>query len=260
MRSMAKRRIVKIDEEKCNGCALCVSACAEAAIEVVNGKARLVSDVYCDGLGACLGTCPQGAITIEEREADVFDERAAAHRLRRPSECACPSAALRDLGAERPAACPSATGRRGGPADSGPALRSWPIQLALAPPQAPFLKHADLVLAADCTAFARPAVLAEEAAGRPVLIACPKLDDTEAYVRKLAQILTLAHPRSVTLIHMTVPCCHGLAHVLRQAMVQAEATIPVREVTIGIEGQVAGVEQWSLAQARRAAPGRQPCR
>ena len=254
---MAVRQIVKIDEEKCTGCGQCVDACAEAAIEIVDGKARLVGEVHCDGLGACLGICPEDAITIEEREAEPFDEHAVAERVRGQGHASdgCPSAAVRDLGREAGVeACPSAVPRQPAGDSPGQSLRNWPIQLALVPAQAPFLSGADLVLAADCTAFARPAILAELASGRPVLIACPKLDDAPAYVSKIADILTEASPRSLTIVHMVVPCCHGLAHVVRQALDRAKVSLPVSEVTVGIEGHVEAMQNWPSRPEAAARP------
>jgi ferredoxin len=253
---MAQRKIVKIDESRCDGCGLCVNACTEAAIEIVGGKARLAGEVFCDGLGACLDVCPHDAISIEEREADAFDARAVERRKHalHPQASGCPSAAVRDLRPRAERACPSAAVREAAAAAGG-ALANWPIQLALIPPHAPFLREADLVLAADCTAFARPSVLSELAAGRPVLIACPKLDDSAAYVEKVADILAEARPRSVTIIHMTVPCCHGLNHVVRQAMEHAGEAPPVSEVTVGIDGRTEAVSHWP---ARPALAGRRP--
>lgn len=241
---MAVRKIVKIDEDKCNGCGLCVDACAEAAIEIVDGKAKLVGDLYCDGLGACLGKCPEDAIIIEEREADAFDLHAAHERMKRvggpPS--GCPSAAVVDLGRKPASACPSAALRQASDGDG--ALRNWPIQLALVPAHAPFLQGADIVLAADCTAFARPDVVRELAPGSPVIIACPKLDDAAAYVDKLSDVLNQARPSSVTIVHMSVPCCHGLAGIVKQALAGSGADTSVREVTVGIEGDIVAQEEW----------------
>ncbi|MBI4025749.1 MAG: 4Fe-4S binding protein [Verrucomicrobia bacterium] len=262
-----KRKIVKFDENKCTGCGECVDACAEAAIEIVNGKARMAGEVYCDGLGACLGRCPEDAIAIEEREAEAFDERAVTWRLRRlsqPEPAGCPSAAIHDHGAgPASAGCPSAVSRDMATPNDAPSrlsagpdlveyrLRNWPIQLALVQPDAPFLRGADLVLAADCTAFARPTMLTELTAGRPLLIACPKLDDSEPYLSKLTDMFAEAHLRSLTIVHMTVPCCHGLSHIVRQAMGAAGADVPVTEVTIGIEGNIETTKNWP-AQARTA--------
>jgi len=203
---MTKRKIVEIDEAKCNGCGLCVVSCAEGAIQVVGGKARLVSDVYCDGLGACLGECPQGAITIAERNAAPFDEAAARRhvaQLRQPKPaeaCAgsCPGSRVQDL---RLSVLPAASGATGcSSASAGPqaeglpvtpngsaaarsALGNWPVQLHLVPPNAPFLHGADLLLVADCVPFALADFHERYLQGRPVVIACPKLDNVQPYVR-----------------------------------------------------------------------------
>jgi len=255
---MARRKIVTIDEDKCTGCGQCVHACAEAAIEIVDGKAKLIGEVYCDGIGACLGSCPEDAITIEEREADAFDEKAVAERIRKLNAPAggCPSVALKDLGHGQHAACPSAAVSE--PKGSGDfSLRSWPIQLTLVPPAAPFLQGADIVLVADCTAFARPSLLSEMASGKPVLIACPKLDDASAYVEKLTELFQEARPRTLTIVHMSVPCCHGLTHIARQALDRSEAEVPVTEVTVGVEGEIAATETWAAkTSSEKASAGR----
>lgn len=257
---MSKRKIVQIDETKCNGCGLCVPSCAEGAIQIIGGKARLVSDVYCDGLGACLGKCPEGAITIIEREAADFDE-AAAHRhmaqLRQtrqadpPGPGTCPSARLEVFRLE-PAPPPASAhsgspdgGDRSGaasPAGASPAAASalghWPIQLHLVPPSAPFLQGADLLLAADCVAFALADFHERYLRGRPVAIACPKLDQTQPYVEKLAAMFTRASLRSLTVVHMEVPCCTGLLRIAQAARRAAGVDVPLREVVISTRGTV----------------------
>ena len=249
-----KRKIVQIDEQKCNGCGLCVPSCAEGAIRIVDGKARLVADVYCDGLGACLGECPQGAITVVQREAEAFDEEKAREhvaRQQRPQgehhgHAGCPGMAVRDL---RLNVVPMASGRQlpqaaGRPAmfsadgdGEGSPLGNWPIQLCLVPPGAPFLRDADLVLVADCAAFAMKdfhGLLG----GRPLLIGCPKLDDGELYVGKLTQILRVAQVRRLTVVHMEVPCCTGLVRIAQAARREAQNDVPLEEVTISVRGEV----------------------
>jgi Pyruvate/2-oxoacid:ferredoxin oxidoreductase delta subunit len=242
---MPTRDIVEIDEQKCDGCGQCVTACAEGAIRIVNGKARLVSDVYCDGLGACLGHCPQGAIRIIKRQAAAFDEEAVRrHTAPREAVAAghhhgCPGAAVRSLmGGQLPQARPPFPARQA-PAD-GQGLMNWPIQLRLVPPEAPFLKDADVVLAADCAAFAMPGFHQEVLKGRPLLIACPKLDDAQAYVEKLARIFLVAEPRSLTVVRMEVPCCMGLMRIAQAARAMAGSPTPVEEIVVGIEGQRIG--------------------
>lgn len=212
-----KRPIIEIDEQKCNGCGQCVLDCAEGALAVINGKARLISDVYCDGLGACLN-CPQGALTLTHREAPAFDEDAAlAAKARRearsgPTEATggCPGGAARVL---RPLT---------GTAVADPGLRAelstWPIQLRLAPPQAPFLAGAHLLLAAQCAGFALPRLHQDWLAGRVPLIACPKLDDNKVLLEKLTAILRVARAAELTVLRMSVPCCGGLERLARQAL------------------------------------------
>jgi len=260
---MAVRKVIRIDEEKCDGCGQCVPGCAEGAIAIVDGKARLVSEVYCDGLGACLGHCPQGAIRIEEREAPAFDEaKVHAHLARlkgvtpmpaspRPAAAPsrgghqCPGSMLRTFSALRPGVAagttsgttPGATTETVPPIPSE--LTNWPVQLALVPPFAPYLQGADLLLAADCVPFA----FAEFhrtflRGGKPVLIACPKLDDVRPYVEKLAQIFQGAAPKSLTILRMEVPCCGGLLRVAEQARTLAGSDVAIREVVVGVQGDL----------------------
>jgi Pyruvate/2-oxoacid:ferredoxin oxidoreductase delta subunit len=235
---MAHRPIIEIDQAKCDGCGKCVTACAEGAIQLVDGKARLVSEVYCDGLGACLGECPRDAIRIIEREAAAFDAAAVAAHLQpapaQPAPCpghACPGS--RSLSLARPAAKLAPLGQ---PAPSH--LTNWPVQLTLVNPQAPWLHQADLLLVADCVPFAFAGFHAQLLRGRPVIIGCPKLDDAPAYVEKLAAILRTAAPRSLTVVHMEVPCCRGLARIAQLALLQAASPLTPRLVIIGIDGRV----------------------
>lgn len=245
---MATRKVIQIDEEKCDGCGECVTGCAEGAIAVVNGKARLVSDVYCDGLGACLGHCPQGAISILEREAEDFDEAKVKVRLaglgRTPSAHTplpvvdaaphqCPGSAMRSFG--RPAAVPAAEAPAGAVTSE---LANWPIQLHLVPPTAPFLQGADILLVADCVPFACPDFHQRFLQGRPVVIACPKLDQMDAYAEKLPRMLTAARPKSLTVIHMQVPCCSGLTRLAQYAAQTAGESLPITDITIGLQGEV----------------------
>ena len=232
------RRIVKIDEDKCDGCGQCVPSCAEGAIQIVDGKAKLVSDIYCDGLGACLGECPNDAITVEEREAPAFDEAAAQEHGRRQQDeealpCGCPGSASRTIEREQaPAAQPAA------PAQSG--LSHWPVQLKLVPFNAPYFQEADLLLVADCVPFALADFHARFLQGNPIVIGCPKLDDANFYVEKLADILRESSVKSLTVVHMEVPCCHGLTRIAAAAIDASGAAIPVNDVTISISGEVLG--------------------
>jgi len=253
------RKMVKIDEEKCNGCGLCVPSCAEGAIQIIDGKARLIADNLCDGLGACLGDCPLDAITVEEREADEFDEAAVEDHLKQISRepqphhheptappGGCPSAAVKSFAA--PAAsggCPSArTMDFSEPKDeasdavgSRPSrLAQWPIQLHLLPPTAPFFQNADVVLAADCAPFAYADFQEDLLKGKALAIACPKLDNTEPYVDKLVAMITQSNIKSLTVVHMEVPCCNGLIFMARQAIEKSGRDIPFETVCIGIHG------------------------
>ena len=233
------RKIVKIDEEKCNGCGNCIISCAEGALKIIDGKAKLVSDKYCDGLGNCL-ECPQGAISIEEREAEDFNEAAVEEHLQAKEvaekmPCDCPSAGVRQF--ERPAG--AATPAVATPQPSVKTrLGHWPVQLTLVPPTAPFLKGADLVLAADCVPFAYAGFhqdfLGENTA---LLVACPKLDDFQAHQQKLNEILTQSGIKSLTVLHMEVPCCSGLVHMARQAILASGNVLPFRDITISIRGE-----------------------
>jgi NAD-dependent dihydropyrimidine dehydrogenase PreA subunit len=239
--SIMKRKIVHIDEERCDGCGECVPSCAEGAILLSGGKARLAADALCDGLGACLGECPRGAITVVEREAEAFDEAEVARRTGHgvPPQAtaqvaACPAPPRRGLSVVSAPAGPAA---RGG---SGP-LGNWPVQLRLVPEGAPFLAGAELLVAADCVPLAYPAFHAELLAGRKVVVGCPKLDALPAYAEKLAHVLARPDgPVSVTVARMEVPCCAGITAAVRHAVEHAAASagreVPVREVVIGVDG------------------------
>lgn len=232
-----KRKIVNIDEEKCNGCGLCIIACAEGALKIIDGKAKLVSDKYCDGLGACLGECPQGAIKIDEREAEEFDEVAVEHHLseQRKAEanlpCGCPSTTVTDLGKHE-----AKGAAHGHAARQESTLGHWPVQLRLVPPNAPFLQGADLLLAADCVPFAYPNFHADFLKDHAVLVACPKLDDFDAHQEKLTQILRQAGLNSLTVLHMEVPCCSGLVYMAKEAIKASGKNVPLSDITIGVQG------------------------
>lgn len=232
---MEKREIVKIDEDLCDGCGLCVPSCAEGALQIIDGKARLVSEVYCDGLGACLGECPQGAISIEEREAEEFDEQAAEKHLfeqeakkEQPDlPCGCPGSALRTFEcAEGPVEVALA------PVKSE--LTHWPVQLMLVPAGAPFLKGADILISADCVPFTVPDFHSRYLKGRALLVGCPKLDNLDFYREKLKQIFAAAQPRRITVLRMEVPCCGGIVHAAVEARDAVAAHLPVEVHTLGI--------------------------
>ncbi len=261
-----KRNIIHIDEDKCNGCGLCVNACHEGALQMIDGKARLITDAYCDGLGACLPECPTGAITIEEREADAFDEEAVkarmesmkhagaasaatpaghaattAHPAGMPDKlaCGCPGTHARTI--ERKAAfSPKAVSA---PAAATPAsapesqLRQWPVQIKLVPVKAPYLSNAHLLVAADCTAFAYANIHNDFMKNRITLIGCPKLDEGD-YADKLAAILENNEIRSVTVLRMEVPCCGGIANAVKTALIRSGKMIPWQVVTVSTDGAV----------------------
>ena len=219
------RDLIVIDEAKCDGCGQCVTACAEGALAIIDGKARLVSEVYCDGLGACLGHCPQGAITVVQREAVAFDQAAVDVHLAKQAKPsihlhdhghACPGAQMRALGprAAGAPATPCAPAARG-PRESQ--LGHWPIQLSLLNPAAPFLHGADLLLTAHCVPVAMTDFHQRWVGGRGIMLACPKLDDLARHTAKLTAILAQSNPASLTVLKMEVPCCGGLAFAAKQA-------------------------------------------
>jgi NAD-dependent dihydropyrimidine dehydrogenase PreA subunit len=261
------RKIVRIDEEKCDGCGECIPACAEGAISLVGGKARLSADVLCDGLGACLGECPRGAITVIEREAAPFDEKAVATHLlsmgtkvssrHGPDPRPAPAPALRprlsivsDAGplpsgggcpGSRPMVLPRAEPGPAARAGAAPSrLGQWPVQLHLVPVAAPYFRGADLLVAADCVPFAYPGFHEELLAGRALVVGCPKLDDLAAYVEKLGRIVAENDLRSVTVVRMEVPCCGGIASAARRAVEASGRSIPFRDVVVGVGGAIRG--------------------
>lgn len=242
-----KRKIIEIDESLCDGCGDCVTACAEGAIQVVNGKAKVVNEVFCDGLGACIGDCPTGALKLIEREAEPFDEEAVKEHLAtfreqpdlpdfRALAGGCPSSQLQQF--SEPASCqmanqPRQTGSRTS------ALSQWPIQIKLIPPTAPFLNQADLLIAADCVPAACPDFHDRFLRNKVLMLGCPKLDDVQDYIEKFAAIFQTATVKSVTVVVMEVPCCSGLPMILKRSMQLAGVEIPFEEITINIqEGKV----------------------
>lgn len=244
------RKIVTIDADKCNGCGLCVPACAEGAIKIVNGKAVLDADNLCDGLGACLGECPQDAIQIIEREADAFDENAVEQHLQkigRPAPAHGHPQAAPHTGHQQHhgGGCPGSRAMSFAPAappTAGDAphqasqLRQWPVQLHLVPISAPYLQGADLLIAADCVPFAYANFHRDLLAGKVVLVGCPKLDDNQFYLQKLTDLFRTADIKSITVTRMEVPCCGGITMAARQALAAAGKDIPYQEVIIGIDG------------------------
>jgi NAD-dependent dihydropyrimidine dehydrogenase PreA subunit len=237
-RTRAKRKIIKINEEKCNGCGLCVISCAEGALKIINGKAKLVSETYCDGLGACIGKCPEDALIIEERESEGFDEKAVEHHLsqqqnlKQKSPCGCPSQTVAQFEKTNPN---KDIANKSIHLESE--LRHWPVQLTLVPPSAPFLQKANLLLVADCVPFAYADFHRDFVKDHAILVACPKLDDFEAHLVKLNEILRVANPTSLTVLHMEVPCCSGLVYMAKQALETSGKQIPFKDITIGIKGE-----------------------
>jgi NAD-dependent dihydropyrimidine dehydrogenase PreA subunit len=283
---MSKREIVSIDEDKCDGCGQCIPNCHEGALKVIDGKARLVSDLFCDGLGACIGHCPHGAIKIEKREARPYDERRVMRDIAKKGQatikahllhlkehgadelyetglsylreknipipdgvegeklaCGCSGSQVKTIEpcgcsgggeeSDEPCGCESPAPRRG-----KSMLRTWPVQIHLVPPHAPYLKGADLLVCADCVPFAYPNFHDDFIRGRVVLVGCPKLDDAGAYVDKLADIFSQNDINSLTVVHMEVPCCFGMVKVVKAAMAKSGKNITFDDITITTKGEV----------------------
>ncbi|MGC4018424.1 MAG: 4Fe-4S binding protein [Muricomes sp.] len=228
------RRIIEIDEEKCNGCGLCADACHEDAIVMVNGKAKLLRDDYCDGLGNCLPACPTGAIAFIEREAAEFDaeavEKNQKEKAAQAQHSGCPGTramALNRTAAARPAA----------PSPSESQLRQWPVQIKLVPVNAPYFEDAQLLVAADCTAYAYANFHQDFMQGKITIVGCPKLDDVD-YSEKLAEIIRRNSIKNVTVIRMEVPCCGGLEQAVKTALINSGKMIPWQVVTISTQGEI----------------------
>lgn len=239
------RKIIAIDQEKCDGCGDCVPACAEGAIQIIDGKATVIGDKYCDGLGACLGDCPKGALKLIERQADQYDEQAVHARLdahksaaSTPTPKGCPS---QQVTAFPMAPVPGMRmGMGGASASSGESsvLGHWPIQLRLIPATAPFLKDAALLITADCVPVAAPSFHSDYLEGKVVMLGCPKFDSADLYIDKLAEIFARNNIRDITMMVMEVPCCSKMEWILEQAMEKSGKKIPVQRITISTRGRV----------------------
>lgn len=238
-----KRKIIQIDEERCNGCGQCILGCAEGALAIVDGKAKMISDNLCDGLGACIGECPEDALQIIEREAEPFDEEAVETHLaaqktgEKPKEaampCGCPSTNIQSF-----SPCPSAR-IKAQPADGqDSALSHWPVQVRLIPPHAPFLKGADLLVVADCVPVAFPGLHRELLQGKVIMIGCPKFDDADEYIDKFEAIFKTSGIKSLTTVVMEVPCCSGLPMMVLKGREKAGSQMPVNQVVVSTRGQI----------------------
>lgn len=258
-----KRKIINIDDELCNGCGDCVPSCPEQALQIVetpNGpKARLVKEFFCDGLGACLGVCPTGALTVTEEEVEPYDEEATVARIKEKApamlkthlkhmkehgaellekhehnsdkgNCACPSAKVMQWEDEERSEEKTPRSRS--------QLRQWPVQIYLVPPNAPYLVNADLVVIADCVPFTYANLHQDFIKDKVVLVGCPKFDENDVYIEKLAQIIKTANPKSITVVHMQVPCCSGLVNIVQQAIDETGSKVPFSDITISIKGKL----------------------
>jgi ferredoxin len=237
------RKIIEIDDELCDGCGQCVPSCAEGAIEVVDGKARIVAEKYCDGLGACMGDCPNGALRIVQREAEDFDEEAVEQYLTEKTEkpvevplaCGCPSTQIQTFIPTFPAGETVAVDPQ---ARTASTLGHWPVQINLVPVTAPFLKGADLLIAADCVPVACPNFHQDFLKGKVVLVGCPKFDDVEAYIEKFTDIFKTGNIKTITAVVMEVPCCSGLPMMVKRALEASGKEIPMEQVIINTRGEV----------------------
>lgn len=247
---MPVRKIVNIDESKCNGCGLCIPNCAEGALAIIDGKAKLVKDLYCDGLGACLGHCPMDAITIIERDAEEFDEKAVEEMLKvsgRNIKAAHKSEVHNHTHNHEGGGCPGSRMRmlqrkeaedKDEEVKVSSKLRQWPVQLMLVPTSAPYFKKADLLITADCVPFAYANYHNDFLKGKSVVVGCPKLDDASYYAEKLSDIIKINDLESITVLKMEVPCCGGIAQAAKVGRDKSGINIPIKVVTISLEGEV----------------------
>lgn len=258
------RKIIKIDEELCNGCGDCVPDCAEGSLKIIDGKAKLVADKLCDGLGACLGACPTGALQIIEREADGFDEEAVEEYLAEEKkkeeavkksppvmDCGCASSHIQTFAPAAPvqavaSPCQSANKPKIMPmaGSTESFLTHWPIQIRLVPPHAPFLQGADVLIAADCTAVATKDFQQKYLEGKTVMMGCPKFDDAESYIQKFSEIITQCNLKSITILIMEVPCCSSMNVIVQKAIERAGKSVPVEQITISVQGEEKERKTW----------------
>jgi len=238
------RKIIEINEDLCDGCGVCVPACEEGAIQIIDGKARVVAEKYCDGLGACLGECPQGAITIIERVAEDFDPEAVEEYLQNLESsgpavetlaCGCPSTRMQTF--ETTSACQAANQPRNQTAVHSN-LGHWPVQIKLVPPHAPFLQHADLLILADCAAVAYAGLHQELLKDRVVMMGCPKFDDVPDYVERFTEIFRQNDVNTITTVIMEVPCCSGLPMIVKNGLEAAGKSLPIRKIVISTSGKL----------------------
>lgn len=235
------RKIIEIDEDLCNGCGNCVTGCAEGALQIIDGKAKVVSETFCDGLGACIGECPTDALRIVEREAAPFDEEEVKKHLAKKEDatmpCGCPSAHIQIF--DKPSACEAANQpKHFAKVEEESALSHWPVQIKLIPASAPFLKGADLLVLADCTAVAFPTLHRDLMKGKVVMMGCPKFDDVQEYVQKFADIFKTAGIKSVTVAVMEVPCCSGMPAIVKKGMETANKKVPIKEIVLSLRGKI----------------------
>jgi len=237
------RKIIEIDEDLCNGCGQCVTGCAEGALQIIDDKAKVVSETFCDGLGACIGECPTGALKIVEREAPPFDEEAVKKHLAKTEKepetmpCGCPSTQIQIF--DKPTACAEANKpKHFENVEQESALTHWPIQIKLIPASAPFLKGADLLVLANCTAVAFPTLHRDWMKGKVVMMGCPKFDDVQEYVEKFAAIFKTAGIQSVTVVVMEVPCCSGMPMIVKKGLEAAGKTVPMTEIVLSLRGKI----------------------
>lgn len=238
------RKIIEINEELCDGCGQCVPDCAEGALQIIEGKAKMLADKYCDGLGACLGSCPRDALQIIERQADEFDEDAVMEMIKnkkgkeQKGQTVQAAPGLANISAGTPCQAANQPRFSQADADSDSALRQWPVQIRLVPAKAPFLKNADLLVAADCVPVAHPHFHRDFLADRAVMMGCPKFDDVNGYIQKFVEVFQEAQPKSIKLAIMEVPCCGGMRMIVKEAIKQAGQDIPVEEVIVTARGGI----------------------